>query len=325
MTAAPTTLARLSITVLSQDGETVSVSHFDPPETVSVGRSSDSDVVLLDFGTKVSRCHAVIMSESGVWEFYNLGVNGSYQNGEKVDVIKLVNGSTIRLSKNGPILVFHMLGQDDDSAAGELDEAEVSNWIRRLRDGDEVAAQQIWNRYFDQILEVAKRNLAGASSRVSDEEDVAVLALKSLLTGIKSGRFPTLDHREQLWRLLMVITSRKAAAVIEKDRRQKRGGGLVRGDSAVTKLDAADSVLKGFDSLEGHESPPDWAMLMADETHALLQLLPDDISRRLAVLKMEGHTHDEIAEKLEVNVRTVERRLKQIRELWGERMNEGSQ
>lgn len=114
----------------------------------------------------------------------------------------------------------------------------------------------------------------------------------------------------------MVITTRKAAAAIEKDHRQKRGGGDVRGDSAVMLPENEGSVDGGFDRLASENPAPDIAAVMADQTRQLLASLPDETAQRVAALKIEGFTHQEIADKLNVNTRTVERRLKQIRELW---------
>ena len=48
----------------------------------------------------------------------------------------------------------------------------------------------------------------------------------------------------------------------------------------------------------------------------LLDRLQDDILRRIAVAKMEGYSNDEIARQLGVQTRTIERKLKLIRELW---------
>ncbi len=326
----------LNVTVVSPEGDVTDRLTFPARESVSIGRSTESDVSLAEFGKKVSRCHAVLLHDGTDWEYYNLGVNGTFANGKRVDTLTITDHSVVRLGKTGPILQFRV-GEsslddaaDDDSQPSVADsdsdvpgEDDVSDWIQRVRTGDESAAQLIWSRYAEQIVEVARRSFGDASRRVSDEEDVAMLALKSLLAGISRGRFPELDNREQLWRLLMVITTRKAAAVIEHNSRQKRGGGLVRGDSAVGfSLESSDpSQAAGFDRFPSEKPTPDLAALMADETHRLISSLPDKTAQHVAVLKMEGHTHEEIAEKLGCNVRTVERRLKQIRELWQKRID----
>lgn len=322
----PSSMQRLKVTVVSPEGNVEFQQEFRPPDTVSIGRSSESDIALKDFGSRISRCHAVLLHDGQCWEYYNLGVNGTFENAEKVDTLIVKSGSAVRLGKRGPILQFllrepgsrqtgesHVL--DDDPESGR-DASNVTKLIHRVRTGDEAAAQQLWDRYSAQIVELARQSLKNSSRRVQDEEDVAVIAFKSLLAGMTAGRFPDLDHREQLWRLLMVITTRKAAAVIEKDHRQKRGGGQVRGDSAVMPGDTGSSLLGGFDRLTSESPAPDIAAVMADQMQQLLATLPDETAQKIAALKMDGFTHDEIASKLKVNIRTVERRLKQIRELW---------
>ncbi len=319
-------MQRLKVTVVSNEGDVIFQQEFSPPETVSIGRSSESDVALKEQSGKISRCHAVLLHDGHYWEYYNLGVNCTYANGEKVDTLIVEAGSVVRLGKRGPILQFmlrdpgskqtadsHVLDEGPD---GSPDGSEVTRLIKNVRQGDEAAAQELWNKYSERIVEVARRSLKDSSRRVQDEEDVAVIAFKSLLAGITAGRFPELDHREQLWRLLMVITTRKAAAAIEKDHRQKRGGGDVRGDSAVMNQENEGSVLGGFDGLASQKPSPDIAAVMADQTQKLLASLPDETAQRVAALKIEGFTHQEIADKLKINTRTVERRLKQIRELW---------
>lgn len=326
MPGTASSMQRLKVTVVSKKGDVVFQEEFRPPDTVSIGRSSESDITLKNQGGKISRCHAVLLHDGECWEYYNLGVNGTYANGKKVDTLIIERGSVLRLGKRGPILHFMLRdpGARQDSQSHVLDEdssmareaSDVTGIIQRVRSGDEAAAQELWNRYSDQIVEVARRSLKDSSRRVQDEEDVAVIAFKSLLAGITAGRFPELDHREQLWRLLMVITTRKAAAAIEKDHRQKRGGGDVRGDSAVMLPENEGSVVGGFDRLASENPAPDIAAVMADQTRQLLASLPDETAQRVAALKIEGFTHQEIADKLKVNTRTVERRLKQIRELW---------
>jgi DNA-directed RNA polymerase specialized sigma24 family protein len=332
----------LNVTVVSPEGDVTGRQTFPTRESVSIGRSPESDVSLEEFGKKVSRCHAVLLHDGAGWEYYNLGVNGTFANGKRIDTLTIAAPTVVRLGKTGPILQFRVgessaaepAGDNSDSALADSETSvshddlsgddEVSAWIRRVQAGDDDAAQLIWNRYAAQIVEVARRSFGDASRRVSDEEDVAMLAFKSLLTGISTGRFPELDNRERLWRLLMVITTRKAAAVIEHDSRQKRGGGLVRGDSAVGfSLDSSDrSQMAGFDQFPSEKPAPDLAALMADETHRLIMSLPDTTAQQIAVMKMEGHTHEEIADRLDCNVRTVERRLKQIRELWQKRIDD---
>src|SRR5262245_60870661 len=114
------------------------------------------------------------------------------------------------------------------SAAGS-----VTHWVSLLQGGDHQAAQPLWERYFQQLVHLARARLQGTPRRAADEEDVALSAFASFCRGAEQGRFPRLSDRKDLWRLLVVITARKALDLSARERRRKRGGGTVRGDSAL--------------------------------------------------------------------------------------------
>ena len=102
----------------------------------------------------------------------------------------------------------------------------VSRWFDPLRAGDPVAAQRLWERYFSRTVSLARKKLQGSPRRAADEEDVALLAFASFCKGVEEGRFPRLDDRDDLWRLLGTLTARKAAHLRRDEGRLKRGGGL---------------------------------------------------------------------------------------------------
>jgi hypothetical protein len=53
---------------------------------------------------------------------------------------------------------------------------------------------------------------------------VAVSAFDSFCRAAEGGRFPQLSDRNSLWRLLVVLTARKAAHLFHHETRLKRGG-----------------------------------------------------------------------------------------------------
>jgi DNA-directed RNA polymerase specialized sigma24 family protein len=57
---------------------------------------------------------------------------------------------------------------------------------------------------------------------------------------------------------------------------------------------------------------------VAEEFRRRLEALPNDELRAVALAKMEGYNNAEIAARLAVAERTVERRLTLIRKLWRE-------
>lgn len=65
------------------------------------------------------------------------------------------------------------------------------------------------------------------------------------------------------------------------------------------------------------EPTPEFVVMIAEETASKLASLPDATLRQVAVLRMEGHTNQEIAKRIGCVSRTVERKLEVIRTLWG--------
>jgi hypothetical protein len=101
-------------------------------------------------------------------------------------------------------------------------------------------------------VRLARKQLPQTARRVADEEDAALSAFGNACRGIEAGRFQWLKDRDDLWRLLVKITVRKARTQLVWILRDKRGGGGVRGDSALSK-EGAPTEEKGFDQFEGPE------------------------------------------------------------------------
>ena len=193
----------------------------------------------------------------------------------------------------------------DDSVAG---------WIQGLKQKDEYAAQQLWERYFTRLTALAGRKLPGHVRRDFDEEDVALSAFHSLCRGVRQDRFPDLKDRDNLWSLLVVITARKVAHQLRERTAKKRGDGNVRGES-VFEVDVR-SLAAGIDRVIGETPTPDFAIQVSEESERLMDMLPDDSFREVARLKFEGYSNEEIAQMTGHGLRTVVRRLSLIRKVW---------
>jgi DNA-directed RNA polymerase specialized sigma24 family protein len=198
----------------------------------------------------------------------------------------------------------------------------VTHWIEGLKGGDAEAAQKLWERYSERLARLALRKLRAARRRVEDEEDAALSAFDSFCRGAQQGRFPQLADRNDLWRLLVLITARKAIDLLKREKRLTTGGGKVGGESAFAG--APGSPGAGIEQVVGNEPTPEFAAQVAEECQRLLDKLGDDELRSIAVWKMEGHTNEEIAVLLGCAVPTVERRLRLIRKLWQEQGGPGA-
>ena len=192
----------------------------------------------------------------------------------------------------------------------------VSLWIRDLKGGDNDAIGKLWAKYFERLVRTAGRKLADVPKRMADEEDVALSAFHSLCRGAQAGRFDLLQDRDDLWRLLVAIASRKAVDQMRRQTSQKRGGGAVRGESVVYTADGEAPA--GFAQFVSSEPTPEFIALVDEQERTLLAQLRDDTSRQIARLRLEGYANEEIAAHLGISVRTVERKLGLIRSIWSE-------
>lgn len=190
----------------------------------------------------------------------------------------------------------------------------ITQWLDHIKQGNSLAAQSIWEAYFQRLVTLARHKLKNAPRRVADEEDLVVNAFNSFYCGVAAGRFPRLADRDDLWQILVMLTARKAANQIQHQNRKKRGGGLVRGESIFHGLNSDD--LRGIDQVVGTNPSPEFANHVIDQCGHLLQQLGDATLERIAIARLEGFTNAEIAEQLKVRVRTVERKLRIIREIW---------
>jgi len=196
----------------------------------------------------------------------------------------------------------------------------VSHWIRELKLGNHLAAQKLWERYFRRLVALARTKLKIRPRRMADEEDVALSAFDSFCRGAEQGRFPQLSDRDNLWQLLVVITGRKAVDLVQQECRHKRGGGKVRGDSALIGPQDSTEMEADIEQVLGSEPTPEFAAQVADECRRLLALLGDAELRSIALWKMEGYSNAEIAQKLGYVTVTIERRLRLIRSKWQKEM-----
>jgi RNA polymerase sigma factor (sigma-70 family) len=189
----------------------------------------------------------------------------------------------------------------------------VSRWILALKNGDQAAAQPLWERYHARLIGLAWQSLRGCPCRQADEEDVVQNAFHNFFQGVSLGRFPQLDDRDNLWHLLVALTIRKA---IDQARRAKNhAAGVGKNASGAISL-IEDDEEAFLEQLVSQEPTPELAAQMAEQCECLLGRLEDERLRQIAVWKLEGNTNAEVAVRLSCSQRTVERKLATIRLIW---------
>ena len=191
----------------------------------------------------------------------------------------------------------------------------VTRAIPGLRKCELDAVGIIWERYFQQLVRIAAARMNPARCRAIAPEDLVqevLLKFPQLVGGAEGARrFPHLESRENVWRILVSLTSR---AAFDHNTKEDRRVAVVEGGSALGTVGAA-----GFPN---GEPPPEFASAV-NELFALLVDPLDPVHterlQQVARLVMAGYTYAEIADSLGCGEKSIALKVKLIRRIWRER------
>lgn len=192
--------------------------------------------------------------------------------------------------------------------------------------GDTQAQQQIWDQYFPQLVRLAQQRLKEKFHRVGDGEDVALSVLNSFFHQIQKISLPEVRGRDDLWRFLSRMTQHKAIDWIRFQQRHRR---RVLGESAIGLGNAGSSRESAAEArpMADVASPglePQLAVMLIENCERLMDQLPAEL-RPIVLLRLAGHTNAEIAVNQDCSLATVERRLKLVRSIWSQTLQEKEQ
>ena len=77
---------------------------FKEEPQIRIGRSTSNEVVL--YSAVVSRHHVEIRKVGQEWEVVNLGANGTYIDGKRVNQTTATDGMVMRLASSGPKILI---------------------------------------------------------------------------------------------------------------------------------------------------------------------------------------------------------------------------
>jgi RNA polymerase sigma-70 factor (ECF subfamily) len=187
-----------------------------------------------------------------------------------------------------------------------VDEASAELMLR-WQNGDQTAADELFRRYADRLLALAKNRLSTRLGPRVDAEDVVQSVYRSFFVKAREGQY-VLEQSGDLWRLLVVIT-------LNKVRRQ-----AVRHHADKRALDRERPLATGAADWHGlpvaslaQQPTPLAAAALADEVAQIMRGL-EAKPRQIFELRLQGYTLEEIAEECGRSVRTVKRVLSHIRE-----------
>jgi DNA-directed RNA polymerase specialized sigma24 family protein len=123
-----------------------------------------------------------------------------------------------------------------------------------------------------------------------------------------------LTSRDDLWKLLVTVTLRKARNAARRHRQEVRD---YRRECAQPGSRESDSNHWVLELMDASEPTPDDAVALSEALERRLRALGDPVLRRIALRKLEGYTNKEIARELDdCTERTIERKLGRIRARW---------
>lgn len=177
---------------------------------------------------------------------------------------------------------------------------EESVWLHsvvELQDGYEADAVARFSR---RLIALARARMPEQLKGRVDPEDVVQSVFRSFFTGNQAGEF-VFQESSDVWRLLAAITYRKVQQTIRHHHRQRRD--VAREISQEVAPSAGDSGSATASSLA----------MMVELIEELTQLIPER-HRAVLTLRLENYSVEEIADRVGVSTRTVERALAIIRE-----------
>jgi RNA polymerase sigma-70 factor (ECF subfamily) len=171
-----------------------------------------------------------------------------------------------------------------------------AEFLARLHNQDDAAAQQLFDRFAHQLIALAHRHIGAGLRHKVDPEDVVQSAYKSFFFRYGAGRLDVVNWNS-LWGLLTLITARKCAERAAYHRAECRDAAR---EVTLASGDEAKAWLEPF----GHEPTPLEAAVLSETVEQLLTGL-DDEERPILELSLLGHTTREISERLGRAERTV--------------------
>jgi DNA-directed RNA polymerase specialized sigma24 family protein len=191
----------------------------------------------------------------------------------------------------------------------------VTEWLMDLKRGGDRGAQQLWERYYVELISAAHRKLGRLPHRAEDAEDVATMAFTAFFRGVEQQRFPKLDDRDDLWQVLLMVAERRAADVVRRENAERRGAGMIRCEAELDQGVSTTGRAAGIDGVPGPSPTPETIDGLAAGIRERWEALGDENLGRIALDKLQGYTNLEIAERTGIALRSVERKLQLIKSI----------
>lgn len=187
--------------------------------------------------------------------------------------------------------------------------------MEQLATSDNEAAKQVYYRFAERLIKLARTRLSDRLRQKVDPEEVVNSAFGSFFSRQAAGQFDV-ESWGNLWSLLVTITLRKCCKSADIFKAQMRDMGReVRINDAGNDSGAGDAR-NDYDIVDGEPTPQD-AAILADLVDNLLESFEEGWCRDVVALWLQGVTVDsrnssirEISEQVEHAETSVRRVLK---------------
>lgn len=192
----------------------------------------------------------------------------------------------------------------------DLQQSSLIELMQRVQSGDAVAEQRLWNEFYEKLLRhvevrVRRRSIPRG---LLDEEAITASVLESVFKCAKEGRLEQVQSWSELSRLLYAMTNRKFVDHWRRATAQKTYPGSVPVSFPSTDIQILEKELPGY------------ALAFEEQLARLMDLLPDDLHRRIAVLKLAEYTLAEISAEIDRAIPTVNRKWRNVRNIWADEL-----
>jgi RNA polymerase sigma factor (sigma-70 family) len=185
-------------------------------------------------------------------------------------------------------------------------EATSADLMARWREGDQQAAGEMFRRYAERLVALARRRMSTRLARHLDPEDVVQSAYRSFFSGARAGCY-ALRRDGDLWRLLAAITLHKLGRQVERHTASKRA---VEREQPFGEENA---LLDLHGETPARGPTPDEEAALAETLERMLRGL-GPLERRMIELRLQGCSLAEIAGDVHRSERTVRRLLERVKE-----------
>jgi RNA polymerase sigma factor (sigma-70 family) len=199
--------------------------------------------------------------------------------------------------------------------------------VNKIAAGDRMALDEFVHRYNWKMVRMASRYMRRLRTHLvtCDAEDAVNDTLAKLYQRAVDGELPRVKSSIQFWKMFISMLKVEVRGALDRDAATKRGGpgvhrsrsqrrrGDTPGDRPRLRRDGFRLDYLSVDEVYSLLPPRHDLALIQIEIEEFLQHLGDPITRRIAMLKLEWYTNEQIAELLDYNARTIERKLTFIR------------